>query len=228
MFFLKNLPTKIYPAKPQMNPKLFIKSPVALALFLASIIQLNLRAEEIIEPDIGDPYPLETCILSGESLEEDPEIFDYQGQEVRVCCSDCKTRFSDEAYLRADEINAQIVKEQTPFYPLKKCIVTGKDLAANAVDFVFRNRLFRLASSEAEVELKKDPGKYFGDLDLAVVEKQKNSYPLKTCVISGQALGDESIEHVVANQLVRLAGFDQLTVFNENPGKYLAVIRAAR
>lgn len=54
------------------------------------------------------------------------------------------------------------------------------------------------------------------------------AYPLKTCVVSGKSIGGEVIGHVVANQLVKLAGFDQLMTFNENPGKYLATIREVK
>ncbi len=211
-----------------MHSKLFITFSTILTLVLANFTQQGLQAQEIIEPDIGDPYPLEICILTGEPLEEGHEVFNYEGREVRVCCSDCKSKFTEEAYIRVDEINASLAKEQKPFYPLKKCIVTGKALGSDALDVVFRNRLFCLSASDAEIELKKQPGKYFADLDAAVIEKQTAAYPLKTCAVSGKTLGDDAIDHVVANQLVRLADFDQLTAFNENPGKYLAIIRAAK
>lgn len=224
---------RLLPQIKTLNPSLPMSSKcfslfATFALVLTSLTWQNLGAQEIVDPNIGDPYPLEVCILSGEPLDDSPEIFTHEGQEIRVCCSDCKSKFAGEAYLRVDEINAALKKEQKPFYPLDKCIVTGKELGADAVDFVFRNRLFRLSSSAAEAELKKAPAKYFADLDAAVVEKQKGSYPLKTCVVSDKPLGDDAIDHVVANQLVRLAGFDQLTAFNENPGKFLVKIREAK
>jgi hypothetical protein len=208
-----------------MKAQSFIILLTSIALLLS---QNNLQAQEIIDPDVGDVYPLETCILSGEILEDDPEIFDLEGQEIRVCCDDCKTKFTEESYIRVDELNALIKEKQLPFYPLKKCLVTGKNLGTDAVNFVFRNRLFRLSSDEAKAKIKSAPGKYFGDLDQAVIEKQLSNYPLKVCVVSGEKLADESIDHVIANQLVRLAAFDQLSEFNENPGKYLAKIQEAR
>lgn len=211
-----------------MSSKCHSLFATVLFALLTGVTQQNLEAQETADSDIGDPYSLEICVLSGEPLDDGPEIFTHEGQEIRVCCSDCKSKFSEESYLRVDEINVALKKEQLPFYPLDKCIVTGKELGSDAVDFVFRNRLFRLSSSTAVEELKKAPAKYFAALDAAVVEKQKDSYPLKTCVVSDKPLGDDAIDHVVANQLVRLAGFDQLTAFNENPGKYLAKIREAK
>ena len=41
------------------------------------------------------PYPLETCVVSGEKLGEmgAPSVFIYQGQEIKFCCPMCKSRF---------------------------------------------------------------------------------------------------------------------------------------
>ncbi len=199
-----------------------------LVVFSLVVISLKLvQAQEVIDPATGDPYPLENCVLSDEPLEEKHELIDFQGREIRVCCSDCVTRFSEETDFRISEINRQLIEQQKPFYPLDKCIVTGKALGDGTIDHIFRNRLFRLSSLEAVAKLEKAPAQYFGELDLAVVEKQLKDYPLKTCVVSDKPLGDGAVDHVVANQLVRLAGFDQLAGFNENPGKYLAKVREA-
>ena len=77
-------------------------------------------------------------------------------------------------------------------------------------------------------KLKKEPAKYFGELDLAVVESQMKDYPLKTCLVSGKPPGSELVDYVIANQLVRLADFDQLILFQEAPGKFLKKLQAAR
>lgn len=211
-----------------MTSKYFTIFSAVLVFILFDTTQSGFRAQEIADPGIGDPYPLVNCILSGEPLDEGLETIDYQGREIRVCCADCASRFANEADIRIDEINAVLIEQQKPWYPLDKCIVTGKALGKETIDYIFRNRLFRLSSLEAVAKLEKAPAQYFGELDLAVVEKQSKDYPLKTCVVSGKALDDGAIDHVVANMLVRLAGYDQLAAFNENPGKYLEKIRDAR
>ena len=45
--------------------------------------------------DVGDTYPLKTCVVSGEPLDEfgDPVIVQYEGREVRFCCGDCSDAF---------------------------------------------------------------------------------------------------------------------------------------
>jgi YHS domain-containing protein len=41
------------------------------------------------------PYPLKTCPVSDEKLGEmgKPDVFVYQGQEIKFCCPDCKADF---------------------------------------------------------------------------------------------------------------------------------------
>jgi YHS domain-containing protein len=48
---------------------------------------------------IAKPYPLKTCIVSGEKLDGDmgkPYVFVYEGQEFKLCCKDCKKKFDKE------------------------------------------------------------------------------------------------------------------------------------
>jgi YHS domain-containing protein len=44
------------------------------------------------------PYPLQTCIVSDEPLSDSrqPISINYQGQEVRVCCRECKRDFQND------------------------------------------------------------------------------------------------------------------------------------
>ena len=44
------------------------------------------------------PYPLETCVVSGEKLESmgKPYVFTHEGQEVKLCCKDCLKDFKKE------------------------------------------------------------------------------------------------------------------------------------
>jgi hypothetical protein len=44
------------------------------------------------------PYPLKTCIVSGEQLGEmgKPPTFLYKGQEMKFCCKDCLKDFKKD------------------------------------------------------------------------------------------------------------------------------------
>ena len=44
------------------------------------------------------PYPLKTCIVTDEKLGDhgQPYAFVYQGQEITLCCEDCRKDFEKE------------------------------------------------------------------------------------------------------------------------------------
>jgi hypothetical protein len=51
------------------------------------------------------PYPLKTCIVSGEEFGGDmgdPVVMTYQGREIKFCCSSCVKKFKKdpEKYLK--------------------------------------------------------------------------------------------------------------------------------
>ena len=46
-------------------------------------------------PTAAKPYPLNTCVVSGDKLGAMGEncVFVYEGQEIKLCCKDCKKDF---------------------------------------------------------------------------------------------------------------------------------------
>ena len=46
--------------------------------------------------DGAKPYPLKTCIVSDEKLEEDTVVKVYNGQEVKFCCKKCIKDFEKD------------------------------------------------------------------------------------------------------------------------------------
>ena len=46
----------------------------------------------------AQPDLLDTCPVSGEKLGEmgDPYVFTYKGQEVKLCCKNCKKKFDKD------------------------------------------------------------------------------------------------------------------------------------
>lgn len=43
------------------------------------------------------PYPLNTCLVSGEAFEHGkPYVFVHDGQEIKLCCKDCLADFKKD------------------------------------------------------------------------------------------------------------------------------------
>ena len=53
------------------------------------------RAEDQTKPKLI-PYPLKTCVVSGEKLDGDmgkPFVYEYKGREIKFCCKACQKDF---------------------------------------------------------------------------------------------------------------------------------------
>ncbi len=185
------------------------------------------HAAEPRQPWVGDPFPLQRCVMTGEAIEAGDPVIRESGREIRFCCGDCKADYFGRTLRVQRRIKERIVERQLPRYPLEKCLVSGKPLGDNAVNFVYRNRLFRLCCPDCREKIRKDPASFFSKLDRAVVRKQRPTYPLEHSVVSGEPLGEDAVDHVIANRLVRLAGRDEVDKLERSPGEYLAKLRKA-
>jgi YHS domain-containing protein len=185
---------------------------------------------------IGDPWPLDTCVVAGSKLGSmgDPVIKIHEGREVRFCCAGCTGAFESDPgkYLtRADET---IIKQQRDFYPLDYCIVdTAEKITDDDAEnhlAVIGNRLFVFCCPPCEDTVRAEPAKYIATLDKAVAEKQKADYPLSTCVVSGQPLDAMGgpINVVIANQLVQLCCKGCVSKVEQDPAGILAKVAEAR
>jgi len=179
----------------------------------------------------GDVYTLTTCPVSGQELGAmgSPVIRTYEGREFRFCCGGCPAKFEADPNKYTQKVDAAIIEQQREFYPLATCVVSGEKLGemGEAVDYVYRNRLVRFCCKDCIKEFEKDPAKYIGKLNQAVIDKQKASYPLSTCPVSGDKLGGdmgEPIDYVVANRLIRLCCKGCIKDFQKDPAKYLSML----
>jgi len=152
---------------------------------------------------VGDPYPFDTCPISGEKLGSmgEPFVKMYEGREIRFCCDGCPPRFEKDLAASMAKLDEKVVKDQTPLYPLKTSIVTGKDLPAIA------------------------------ELDKAVVAEQGKNYPLTKCPVSGEAYGGdmgEPVDMVYAGRLIRVCCKMCKKDIEKDPAKFIAMADAAR
>ena len=65
------------------------------AVILLTGISSGLAADKSAKPK---PYPLKTCVVSGEKLGEmgKPVVYEYKGREIKFCCKDCIKDFKKD------------------------------------------------------------------------------------------------------------------------------------
>jgi len=182
---------------------------------------------------VGDPYPLDTCPITGKKLGAmgDPVTKLYDGREVRFCCPACPPKFEKDQAANLAKIDEKIIKDQGPLYPLKTSVVTSKDLPTKPYEFVFGNRLIRLGAQSEKADFIKDPTKHLAALDKAVVEQQGKDYVLKTCPVSKEEFGGDMgkpVDLVVGGRLVRLCCNDCKKDVEKDPAKFIAMVDEAR
>lgn len=178
----------------------------------------------------ADVYPLSTCPVSGSDLGKmgPPVVKEYDGREVRFCCAGCPAKFEANPAEYTAQIDAKIAEQQKPQYPLETCVVSGQKLGAmgTPIDYVYRNQLVRLCCKDCVGKFEKDPETYVSKLDAAVVEKQKDSYPLATCLVSGQKLGEmgKPVDYVAGTRLIRFCCNECVKQFEKDPVKILSML----
>lgn len=212
-----------------------------LLLIPALIVVMNIEtaaSQEAATPAprrLGDPYPFAVCPVSGEKFGSmgEPVIFDFEGREIRFCCKDCVKQFQADPTKVLAKIDKEIVAQQSKRYPLKTCVVSGEALGGEMgepIDVVHNNRLARFCCKSCVKEFGADPEKFLKKLDAAAIEQQKEHYPLKVCLVSGDALGGdmgEPIDMVYGNRLVRFCCKGCIADFRKTPATYLEKLDAA-
>lgn len=186
---------------------------------------------------IGDPYPLDTCPVSGEKLGADAVTVVLkdqrdalqEGRQLKFCCKDCAAKYEANPHEYQTKLDEAIVAKQRPSYPLDRCLVMlDEKLTDDTKTFVYGNRCYVACCKKCVNNFQKNTARYVTAYEKAVTGRQRNSYPLDTCVVSGEKLGEKRFEFIVVNQLVRTCCEDCAKKVLENPAPYLAKIAEAK
>ena len=118
-------------------------------------------------------------------------------------------------------------------YPLSTCPVSGEALGSMGDPIVLNQpgREVQLCCKSCVASYEGDTAKYNAEIDAAIVKAQSASYPLTTCVVSGDSLGGSgamaSLDHVAGNRLYKLCCKDCVTTLEKDLPKYRAQLIAA-
>jgi len=185
------------------------------------------RAFAADEPGSPAPYVLKTCPVTGHDLHlmGEPVSKVYDGREIKFCCPMCPAKFEANKAKYMAEIDAAIIKQQLPSYPLETCPVSGQALSkmAHPVNYVYGDRLVRFCCPGCEKKFEKDQATYLKKLDDAIVAAQKVTYASDQCPVSGERLGDHgpAVNYVVGNKLIKLCCKSCEKTVRKNAAEYL-------
>ena len=153
----------------------------------------------------------------------DPISYVHEGRLYRLCCKSCIKLLTKSPAEYAAKVDAAVVKEQLPSYPLETCPVGGEKLgsAGEPVDLVVGTRLVRLCCAKCKPAVAKDSAAVLAKVNAALIEKQSASYKLETCPISGEKLGGmgEPMNYLYGTRLVKLCCKGCVKGVTRRPGR---------
>jgi YHS domain-containing protein len=174
-------------------------------------------------------YPLTDCPISHEALGSMDKPIDlvHEGRLVRLCCKGCIKGFQKEPAKSLAMIDEAVIKAQKPTFPVMKCVISGEDIAGDAIDLVYGTRLVRLCCKGCKKGFEKDPAAAMAKIDAALIVELKKSYPLDTCLVSGEKIEGEGFDHLHGVRLTRFCCEKCAKTFDKEPAKYLAALDKA-
>lgn len=117
-------------------------------------------------------------------------------------------------------------------YPLDTCPVSGEKLGSMGAPVIYnyKGREIKFCCKSCPAKFEANPAKYIAEIDKKIIAKQTGSYPLSTCVVTGEKLGamGKPIDYVYKNRLVRFCCKSCIEKFNADPAKYLKKIDSAK
>lgn len=115
-------------------------------------------------------------------------------------------------------------------YLLKTDPVSGGPLGDKPILYQHEGRELRFTDQKTLETFKADPGKYLSKVDQQMIQQQLPSYPLGTCMVSGDKIGGDMgkpVDLIFKNRLVRFCCPDCVPDFKKNPAKYLKMLDEA-
>lgn len=181
---------------------------------------------------VGDPYPLDTCIVTGEPLGDHPVVLVLknqtngleEGRQLKFSSEEAKTKFLARSRDYLAELDERIIAKFAGLYPLDRDVVEIDQKLTERYEFVFGNRCYVVGRAKNIDNFVKQSGRYVKQFDKMLVSKQRGSYPLDTSIVSGKKLPEKPYDVIVGYRLVRLVDEVEAKTFFESPEKYLATL----
>jgi hypothetical protein len=120
-------------------------------------------------------YPLDTCPVSGEKLDENAVDHVHGTRLIRLCCEKCETKVAADAEPALKKLNDAYVIKQKVDYPLDTCLVSGEKLGTmgTPVDFLYGTRLYRLCCDGCKKNVTKNSDELWKTLVAARADQKE-------------------------------------------------------
>jgi YHS domain-containing protein len=119
------------------------------------------------------PYTLDTCPVSGEALGSmgEPVVYSHEGREIRFCCQACVEPFEKEPAKYLQAVDAAMIEQQRPDYPLQTCVISAMRLGSmgEPYPYIYRNHLVLFCCEGCIPAFRRDPATH-----LAKIERARN------------------------------------------------------
>ena len=104
-------------------------------------------------------YPLATCLVSDEKLDEHAVNLVYRNRLVRLSRRAYQTAFLTDPESFIDKLDKAVIAKQRPRYAATTCPISGEalDSMGAPIEHVLGNRLIRLCCESCIDDLAKDP-----------------------------------------------------------------------
>lgn len=143
-----------------------MKPILLLAVALAGLVSTAASAADKKLELKTKPYPMDTCVVSGEKLDSmgEPFVFVEGSQEVQLCCKSCQKDFNRDKSASLAKIKTAAAKVK-PFRG-STCVVSGETLESEkAVGLVYKGREIVLCCEGCVKDFKKKPDSFVAKLD---------------------------------------------------------------
>ncbi len=143
------------------------KFEAEMALYLA-------KADAAFTAQQKEAYPLDTCLVTGESLGSmgDPVDYVHNNRLIRLCCKGCVKGLKEESAKYLAVLDT-VVKEKSVDLP-GTCVVSGEKLGSmgDPIEYIVGSRVVRFCCAGCVGTFEKEPAKYLLALDKAASEAE--------------------------------------------------------
>ncbi len=175
-------------------------------------------------------YPLDTCIVSDEELDDSAKTFTVDGKTFMTCCKKCQGKVEKDPATFAAKKDAAVIKAQGTNYPLDVCAVSGKPLGSmgEPLSLVLDNTLVKLCCKGCVKKATANKTEITAKIQDAAFAKQAAAYVATTCPVSKHELDADAVSVMHGNTLVKLCCEDCMTKFKATPNAFAAKVTEAK